>query len=202
MKENSSNSIHSSNTRIADLLFEAGLLKTVSRTGWETVRAPRESVAEHSFRTAMVGWVLAKMAGLSEQDEALLIKACLFHDLHETRIGDLHRLAKLYGSLDEKKCEKEQREGLPKEMEKDLERSLDSLSSRLRIFAYEADKIECAITAKEYLDAGYRTAKWIEHTEKESVKSPEGKALLKAVLSRDSSAWFMQDEKLDKNKRQ
>ena len=28
-------------SRIADLLFEAGLLKTVSRTGWDTIRAPR-----------------------------------------------------------------------------------------------------------------------------------------------------------------
>ncbi|MFH1094926.1 MAG: HD domain-containing protein [Candidatus Micrarchaeota archaeon] len=189
------------NARIADLLFEAGLLKTVSRTGWDTVRAPRESVAEHSFRTALVGWVLSKMAQLSEQEEALLIKACLFHDLHEARIGDLHRLAKLYGSLDEKKCEQDQREGLPKQMEEDLARSLDSLPLRLRIYAREADKIECAITAKEYLDAGYRTKKWIEHTQKEAVKSREGKALLSAILSRDSSAWFLQDGKWDAGKR-
>ncbi len=182
-------------SRIADLLFEAGLLKTVSRTGWDTIRAPRESVAEHSFRTALVGWVLAKMAHLSEQEEASLIKACLFHDLHESRIGDLHRLAKLYGKLDEKKCESDQREGLPSEMKDDLMRSLSLLSPRLKQFAFEADKIECAITAKEYLDAGYRTSKWIEHTQKEAVKSKEGKLLLKAVLSRDSSAWFLQDSK-------
>ncbi|VVB56804.1 HD domain protein [uncultured archaeon] len=187
----------SSHSRIADLLFEAGLLKTVSRTGWETVRAPRESVAEHSFRTAMVGWVLSKMAGLDEKEEALLIKACLFHDLHEARIGDLHRLAKLYGKLDEKKCEKDQREGLPKEMSQDLESCLSSLSPRLRQYAYEADKIECAITAKEYLDAGYRTQKWIEHTQKEAVKSKEGKELLQAILSANSIAWFIDDPKWD-----
>ncbi len=138
-----------SSSRIADFLFEAGLLKTTSRTGWETVRAPRESVAEHSWRTAVVGYVLARMAGLSPSDESSLIKACLFHDLHEARIGDLHRLAKLYGKLDEKKCEKEQREGLPAGMKADMAAVLDSLSPRLRQYAYEADKIECAITAKE-----------------------------------------------------
>jgi len=188
-------------SRIADLLYEAGLLKTTSRTGWETVRAPRESVAEHSFRTALVGWVLAKMAGLREQDEARLIKACLFHDLHEARIGDLHRLAKLYGKLDEKKCESDQRDGLPPAMADDLMRSLNLLSPRLRQLAYEADKIECAITAKEYLDAGYRTKKWIEHTKSEAVKSKEGKALLSSVLSRDSGAWFLADSAWDKGKK-
>lgn len=191
----------SSHVRVADLLFEAGLLKTTKRTGWQTVRAPDESVAEHSFRTALVGWVLAKMAGLDEQEEALLIKACLFHDLHEARLGDLHRLAKLYGKLDEKACEKDQREGLPKEMQDDLARSLDALSPRLRQFVYEADKIECAITAKEYLDAGYRTSKWIEHTQKEAVKSKEGKELLAAILSHDSIAWFIDDSKWDKKKK-
>ncbi|MCL6088929.1 MAG: HD domain-containing protein [Candidatus Marsarchaeota archaeon] len=183
-----------SSSRIADFLFEAGLLKTTSRTGWETVRAPRESVAEHSYRTAMVGWVLSKMAKLDEREEVSLIKACLFHDLHEARIGDLHRLAKLYGSLNEKKCEKEQREGLPADMKADLASVLDSLSPRLKQFAYEADKIECAITAKEYLDAGYRTKKWIEHT-RPMLKSREAKELLAAIEKSDSISWFIDNPK-------
>ncbi len=184
---------------MADFLFEAGLLKTTGRTGWETVRAPRESVAEHSFRTAMVGWVLAKMAGLSPSEEASLIKACLFHDLHEARIGDLHRLAKLYGKLDEKKCEADQREGLAPAMADDLMRSLNLLPPRLKQFAYEADKIECAITAKEYLDAGYRTKKWIEHT-RPMLKSKEAKALLAAIEKTDSISWFIDNPKWDSGK--
>ena len=181
------------NAKIADFLFEAGMLKTTNRTGWDTVRAPRESVAEHSFRTALVGWAISKMAKLSEREEAQLIKACLFHDLHEARIGDLHRLAKRYGKLDEKRCEKDQRAGLPERMKKDMANSLDSLPPRLRQFAYEADKIECAISAKEYLDAGYRTRKWIENTKKESVRSKEGKELLDAIISRDSGTWFLEE---------
>jgi putative hydrolase of HD superfamily len=183
-------SVSSPYISIADFLFEAGLLKTVGRTGWDTVRAPYESVAEHSFRTAMVGWCLGKMAGLSEVEMAQLVKACLFHDLHEARIGDLHRLAKMYGKLDEKRVEKDQRENLPNAMKDDLAASLDLLSPRLRQFVHEADKIECAITAKEYLDAGYNTQKWIEHTHPH-VKTKEGKALLSAIEKTDSSAWFL-----------
>lgn len=187
-------------SHLADLLYEAGLLKTVSRTGWNTVRAPHESVAEHSFRTAMVGWMLAKMAGLKEQEEASLIKACLFHDLHEARIGDLHRLAKLYGKLDEKKCEADQRDGLPSPMADDLVRTLNLLPPRLKQFAYEADKIECAITAKEYADAGFRTKKWIEHT-RPMLKTKEAKELLAAVERTDSISWFIDNPKWDGKKK-
>jgi putative hydrolase of HD superfamily len=179
----------STDSSLADFLFEAGLLKTVGRTGWDTVRAPRESVAEHSFRTALVGWTLSRMAILSAAEEAAVIKTCLFHDLHESRVGDLHRLAKMYGKLDEKKAEKDQRAGLPKEMQEDLAAALDQLPPRLRQYVYEADKIECAITAKEYVDAGYRTQKWIDHT-RPLIKSKEGKALLSAIERADSSAWL------------
>lgn len=197
MKAKKKNSKNSHPARLADFLFEAGLLKTTQRTGWNTVRAPPESVAEHSFRTAVVGWMLAKMAKLNEQEEASLIKACLFHDLHEARIGDLHRLAKLYGKLDEKKCEADQRAGLPNSMADDLVRTLNLLSPRLKQLAYEADKIECAITAKEYLDAGYRTKKWIEHT-RPMLKSKEAKELLAAIEKTDSISWFIDNPKWDR----
>src|SRR5207253_1929361 len=143
--------------------------------------------AEHSFRTAVVGWALCRMAGLSAADEALVVRACLFHDLHESRIGDLHRLAKRYGKLDEKAAEKDQRAGLPDAVKAGLADSLDLISPRLRQMVVEADKIECALTAKEYLDAGYRTAKWIENTGPQ-IKSKEGRALLKAIEKTDSAA--------------
>lgn len=178
-------------TRIADFLFEAGQLKNLPRTGWHTIRAPRESVAEHSFRVAILGYVLAKMAKLNAEEESILIKACLFHDLHEARIGDLHRLAKRYAKADEKKAEREQRKGLL--FEKDMADALDRLPAKLRRLAYEADKIECAITAKEYLDAGYDTKKWIDHT-KPVVKSKEGKALLAAIASTHAHGWMFEKE--------
>ncbi len=186
MKKNTS-----SVARIADFLFEAGQLKNLPRSGWKTIRAPEESVAEHSFRVAILGYVLAKMAKLDAREEALLIKACLFHDLHEARVGDLHRLAKRYAKSDEKKAEREQRKGLA--FEADMANALDKLPPKLKQYAYEADKIECAITAKEYLDAGYDTKKWIEHT-KPVVKSKEGKALLAAIEKSNAHKWMFSGE--------
>lgn len=179
---------------IIRFLFESGLLKTVGRSGWDTVRAPKESVAEHTYRTVLVGWALAKIAKLDEKEELLLIKACLFHDVHEARIGDVHKVAKHYVKVDEKKVEKEQREKLPPELKKDVENILDNLSPKLRILARDADLIECALSAKEYLDLGYKTSDWIENT-KIMVKSGEAKKLVEIIEKEDSLKWLSDERK-------
>lgn len=62
---------------IAHFLYEMGALKRLPRSGWliAGVAAP-ESIAEHSFRTAILGWLLAHMEGADPARTALL---CLFH---------------------------------------------------------------------------------------------------------------------------
>jgi len=54
-----------------------------------------ESVAEHSFRTAVVGTILAALAGADAGRTALL---CLLHDSPETRIGDIPSVGRAYVS--------------------------------------------------------------------------------------------------------
>jgi putative hydrolase of HD superfamily len=52
-----------------------------------------ESVAEHSFRTAIIGYLLALMEGA---DPARTATLCLFHDSQESRIGDVPLIGKGY----------------------------------------------------------------------------------------------------------
>jgi putative hydrolase of HD superfamily len=48
--------------RIADFLFEVGMLKRTPRTGWQFLAgAEQESVADHSFRVALIAIVLSRM---------------------------------------------------------------------------------------------------------------------------------------------
>ncbi|MDO9630796.1 MAG: HD domain-containing protein, partial [Humidesulfovibrio sp.] len=54
-------------TRLADFLFECGMLRKTPRTGYQFLGSGAENVAEHSFRTAVVGFVLAKMAGADKE---------------------------------------------------------------------------------------------------------------------------------------
>src|SRR5437764_14417647 len=79
---------------IAKYLYEIGQLKRVKRSGWWIAGIPDpESVAEHSFRTALLGYILASLEGADPQKTAMI---CLFHDTGEARINDLHRVAKRY----------------------------------------------------------------------------------------------------------
>jgi putative hydrolase of HD superfamily len=48
---------------LTNFLYEMGLLKRYKRTGWWIAGIDNpESIAEHSFRTAIIGYVLAVMS--------------------------------------------------------------------------------------------------------------------------------------------
>ncbi|THB66605.1 MAG: HD domain-containing protein, partial [Desulfovibrio sp.] len=83
--------------RLADFLFEVGMLKKSPRTGFQFLGTSSDNVAEHSFRTAVIGYVLAHQAGA---DPAKTVLLCLFHDLHEARTGDFNYVSRRYNSSD------------------------------------------------------------------------------------------------------
>ncbi|MFI3272309.1 MAG: HD domain-containing protein, partial [Pseudomonadota bacterium] len=83
------------NARLADFLFEAGMLRFTPRTGYQFLGTGSENVAEHSFRTAMVGFVLARMANIAPEHVVMI---CLFHDFHEARIGDFNYVNRIYNT--------------------------------------------------------------------------------------------------------
>src|SRR6266508_2806901 len=79
---------------LTNFLYEMGLLKRYKRSGWliAGVNNP-ESIAEHSFRTAVIGYLLAVMEGADPGKTATL---CLFPDSQESRIGDVPSVGKGY----------------------------------------------------------------------------------------------------------
>jgi len=71
-----------------DFFIEAGKLKKQKRSGWvlREVKNP-ETIAEHSFRVAIMGWLLAnKKRGLNIEK---IIKMALIHDIGEIYAGDI-----------------------------------------------------------------------------------------------------------------
>ena len=96
---------------IVNFLFEVGMLKKTPRTGYQFLGSGKESVAEHSFRSAIIGYTLAQQ----EQDADLLkvILMCLFHDLPEARTGDHNYVNKKYVSVDEKSAVEDLAKDIP-----------------------------------------------------------------------------------------
>lgn len=70
-----------------EFMGHVGDLKKLKRTGWVNrgIQNP-ESVADHSFRVAIMALVLANK---SEVDQNKVIKMALIHDLAESLVGDL-----------------------------------------------------------------------------------------------------------------
>src|SRR3989338_8446415 len=90
------------NLAVLNFFAEAGLLKKIKRSGWWVagIKDP-ESVAEHSFRCAVIGYCIAEM---EKVDPLKVLLMTLFNDIHEARINDLHKMGHYY--IDFKEAEK------------------------------------------------------------------------------------------------
>ncbi|MGC9099522.1 MAG: HD domain-containing protein, partial [Candidatus Micrarchaeia archaeon] len=72
---------------ILKFMLKVDKLKEIKRTGWviSKVKDP-EHVADHSFSTAAVSYLLAKKMGLDAEKCAIM---GLFHDINEVLTGDI-----------------------------------------------------------------------------------------------------------------
>ena len=85
--------------KIANLLFEVNHLKKIHRSGYGFLGIGKESVAEHSFITTFVAYIMGAIE--KRIDISRLITMCLVHDLPESRIGDINYVQKQYVTADE-----------------------------------------------------------------------------------------------------
>jgi putative hydrolase of HD superfamily len=102
-------------TQVADFLFEVGMLKKTPRTGYQFLGNGFETVAAHSFRTAVIAFILAKSAPGADPEKAL--KMALFHDLAEARTGDHNYVNKQYVAVDEERATRDATRNIPNGLE-------------------------------------------------------------------------------------
>lgn len=175
-------------TRLTDFLFECGMLRKTPRSGYQFLGSGMENIAEHSFRTAVVGYVLAKMAGADEARTALL---CLFHDLHEARTGDFNYVNRIYNSSKRTLALEHATAGTGLEddilpMWEELE-TADSLEAQL---AQDADQLDFIMNLKEESDLGNHYAdKWLEGAV-QRVRTEWGAQLAETIIRTDHTDWW------------
>lgn len=176
---------------LSRFLFEVGQLKRVQRSGWWLAGVKNsETVAEHSYRTALVAFVLAHMEGADAQKAVTI---ALFHDLAETRVNDLHKLAKEYIGREgvEERVVADQVAGLPSELARTI-RGLcrekghgDGIEAQI---VRDADHLECLIQAHEYGELGHPVDEWVESS-MQALKTAAAKKIAAAVLQTSSGSW-------------
>ena len=177
--------------------FELGHLKRVLRSGWTLlgIRYP-ESVAEHSLRAAQIAYFLAIAEGRPDPHRACTM--VVFHDMGETRTGDPHKVIQRYVTTDERRAVKDQCAslGIQGELLHALwdEREAD-ITPDAQI-ANDADALDAAIQAKEYMDQGFPEAlEWIEYAQSK-VKTETAKTLLSELREIKLTDWWKGLKKL------
>ena len=92
IKKNSLKLISPKNNKFHNIYLALNQLKNTLRTGWIKYHRLEEqygeSVADHSFSTAAMSYIIAKELGL-ELDYEKLLKMALFHEIGEIKGGDL-----------------------------------------------------------------------------------------------------------------
>jgi putative hydrolase of HD superfamily len=178
---------------LANFFFEIGMLKRTPRTGFQFLGSGAESVAEHSFRTAIIGYTLARLDGRA--DVGKVLQLCLFHDVPEARTGDLNYVNKKYVSVDEQRAVADLADTLPfgAEYRAILEEfaARESLEAQL---AHDADQLEMILALKEYKDLGNRYAdEWYPFSVRR-LKTDTARSLAESIWSTDSSRWWFDDD--------
>lgn len=181
--------------RTIEFLFEVGMLKKTPRTGYQFLGSGGESVADHSFRTAVIGYVLASQEPGADRNKVVLM--CLFHDFPEARTGDHNYVNKKYVKTDEERAVQDQVRELSFGDEiVDLFQEFngcDTLEARL---AKDADQLDLILELKEQLDSGNPNAKdWLSYAVKRII-TDGAKQMAQEILTTNSSDWWF-DKKTD-----
>ena len=181
--------------RFVEFLFEVGMLKRSPRTGYQFLGSGGESVADHSFRTAVIGYVLASMEPDADRNKVVLM--CLFHDFPETRTGDHNYVNKKYVTVDEKKALRDQVKDLEFgheiiELANEFSAG-DSIEAKL---SKDADQLDLILELKEQHDLGNPHAEtWLSFALKR-LMTEGGIKMGREILASERDAWWF-DKKTD-----
>ncbi|MFE7114435.1 HD family hydrolase [Streptomyces sp. NPDC057654] len=172
-------------------LMEMGALKRAKRSGWWIVGVKDpETIAEHSFRTAVIGSVLAMLEGADPAKVALL---CTFHDTQETRVGDIPWIGRRYlkAAKNEDVTADQLADAHPSVTAgiRAVVEEYETGDSLEVMVAHDADKLECMIQGIEYLEQGYSNAQeWIDTT-RAKLKTASAIELADAAQDMTSTDW-------------
>ena len=175
---------------IANLLFEAKMLKEIPRSGFHYLGSGKESIAEHTFSTTIIAYVISQLE--PEIDALKLISMCLVHDLPETRIGELNTVHKTYVTANEVKAIEDITDSLP--FGSSIVNLIDEYnegSSPEAKLAHDADQLSLILELKTLSDIGYAPPdKWLPPVLKR-LKTETAKKIAQSIMQTHRDDWWL-----------
>lgn len=179
---------------ITNFFFELGMLKRQKHLGFALAGVSNDlrSLADHTARAAIIAYILADLEKADPEKTALI---CLVHDFPEMRIGDHHKVSARYLKTKpaERKAFLEQTKNLPEKTKKNWRRynlEMEERKTAEGVIAKDADWLEQALSAREYILQGYPAAQnWIDNVRK-ALETASAKELLKEIEKADPTGWW------------
>ena len=178
--------------RFVDYIYEIGVMKRRRIAGFDHFISQQTStLASHSHRAAIIGMILADLEGADIATVALML---VLHESGEVRVGDTDMIAGQY---------RHPKDSEHQAIQDQLGQLPTSLADRLRALYHEheqqetleaqvakdADLLEHAFSAKEFVDQGIQGAQaWLQLDG--YLRTASGKAMLQALRECDSNAWW------------
>ncbi len=185
------------NKRLADFLFEVGTMRRLQRMHRQTllVEDSSDTIASHSYRVAIIGWHLAKLAGV---DPYKTVMMCLLHDLGEIRSNDHNWVHKRYVKVFDAEIAEDQLGTLPFDDLLAFNHEYEERESLESLCAKDADIIDQILLLREYEWQGSREASiWlagkrsdVDSRPIDRLKTDAAKELGKTLYERDPSEWW------------
>lgn len=179
--------------KIVNLIFELNQLKCQKHSGWFLAGVTNPpSVAEHQLRAAQIGYILAELEGANPEKVACML---LIHDNAEARTGDQNKVSARYFQKKDGEAQafQEQLDGLGAGIERKWRQYFDEIENRSTkegLIAKDADWLEMAFQAKEYLDLGHRSAiDWINNVEK-ALETQAAKEIIRVMKETEFTDWW------------
>jgi putative hydrolase of HD superfamily len=181
---------------IVNFLFEVGILKNTPRSGYQFLGSGGESVADHSFRVAVIAYLLGKNEPKADIQKVLLMG--LFHDFHEARTGDHNYVNKRYVTVNEDKAVRDLAQKLP--FGQEIVSLIDEFNSRETLEArlsQDADQLDFILELKRQLDLGNKSAaEWLRYAVKRLITDYAKELADEITKTGSSDWWFEKNEEL------
>ena len=184
---------------ITNIIFEAGIVKKLHRVGFQVLGNGEEPLGEHIFTTSVIAFFLAKELNTSissvqaqKVNMEKVLTMSIFHDFHEARTGDVHKLQSLYVTRDTKKANDDIFKDIDSELLKNLEEYEEKKTLEAQI-VYEANIIALLLALKPLSERGDPHAtEWIEWNAKR-LRLPAAITLAQQMISGNSQDWWKKE---------
>lgn len=154
-----------------------------------------DNIASHSYRVAIIGWILAKKEKADPYKVAMM---CLLHDLGEIRSNDHNWVHKRYVKVFDDEIIDEQLGTLPFDDFVELAREYEERKTKEAIITKDADLLDQLLLLREYEWQGNNEARvWLYGKGKEKsnaqlrkLKLKSSKELGRAIYKENPSDWW------------